>query len=504
MIKRNAVFVLSAVLLFIFSPPVAGEHVFLKDGTVIEGKVLGDTDKGVTLKEKDGSSRYIKNSGILRVVYWKFAAERSYIKLHSGLMVSGYKVDEDTDTITLRDELNVNREFAVKKKEILYITGAMPYNLSAGIDADSINLTWESSVPLIKEFEILVKKENDKEFTAAGRTASTRFVIKNAEKKTLYAIKVRSVDEKGELSPESSAVKIKTDGSVVPVPEITGYDSLYPSANNGYALNLRWETDTSDSGSVKMYRIFLKDGDVLRAAGETAENSITLRYSVSGIDPDAENVFVVRSVSESGAMSGVSNEVSPRDFNKVKLPRLRGGGGPANLADNTLRSRYGTGYGVFADLFLFRYRFRERYYFSHGFDIGTRGGFRSFKQDGKIFSSVDEPIIWGNTMKLYSLDLFLRYSAGFMFLGEHWDFYLYGAPRFMYSKITTEGKPEYAGGDRSYTYKSHGRVGGIGIECTLFKWSGLFAEYNYGVVPLDGDGRNVEGHQFYAGVMMRQ
>jgi len=504
MMKRRAVFALSSALLIIFSPPVKGEHVFFKDGAIIEGKVLGDTDKGVTLKTSDGSVRFIKNSDTLRVVYWKFIAERSYIRLHSGIMVSGYKVDEDSDKITLRDELNVNREFSVQKKEILYITGAVPYNLSAGAEGDSIIITWESSVPAIREFEVLVKKGDENDFTAAGRTTSPKFIIKKAEKKTLYTIKVRSVDERGELSPESSAVKIKTDGEIVPVPEITDYETVYPSGSSGYALNLRWETDSPDSGNVKMYRVFLKEGDALRAAGETTEKKITLRYSESCIDPDIDNVFVIRSVSVSGAMSGVSDEVSPKDFNKVKLPRLRIGGGSAALADDTMHSRYGTGYGVFADLFLFRYRFRERYYFSHGFDIGTRGMFRSFKQDGKIFRSVDEPIIWGNTMKLYSLDLFLRYSAGFIFLGEHWDLYLYGAPRFLYSKITTEGKPEYAGGDKSYTYKSHGRVGGIGIECTLFKWSGLFGEYNYGVVPLDGDGSNVEGHQFYAGVMMRQ
>ncbi len=484
--------------------PLYGEHVFLKDGSIIEGRVISDTGKGVTLKLPDGGTEFISAGKVLRTIYWKFTGEKSYIKLNSGELIPAYKVDEEVNTITLRKKLNVNDEFKLDKSRILNISGTMPLNLAGKVDGDNIVLSWESPLQAVKRFEIIVKKKGDKDFTPAGASDYTGFVFKKPENSTEYIFRVRSVDMKDDVSTYSNEITVKLDGTVLPVPEVSWYKTEYLDNEDEYILSIKWNNGKVSSRSVEKYRIFIKQGNAYRVVGESVSGEITIRYSSSGIDPNEDNVFVIRSVSASGLMSGDSDEFKPAGFLPVKLPRIRVGGGAAYLGDSTLNQRYGMGYGVFADIFSVRQRFKKRYYFSHGIDAGFRGMYRVFRQDDIVFTSVENPLFWANTMSLYSCDLFIRYSAGFLFLGEHWDFYVSASPRFLYSDITTSGKPDYTGGNKSYNYKSYGAVGGAGFECTLFKWSGIFAEYNYGFVPLDSDGKNVEGHQFYAGIIMRQ
>ncbi len=492
------------LIITVLSSPVNGEHLFLKNGSIIEGRILSDTAEGVSIKLPDGNVKYYKNSKILRTIYWKFNGEKSYIKLTSGGMLSGYKVDEDLNTVTLRNKLYVNKEFTIEKSTIQYISSAIPSNLSGQIDGDNIVLSWESSLSNIKHFEILIRKEGEKEFNVAGLSDYPGYIIRKPDRNIVYEIKTRSVDVRGDVSPESNVIQVRMDGVVLPVPEITGYEADYIEDEDDYSINMNWILSADNQELIQKYRIFLKSGDSFRVVGESESKNILIKYSESGLNPDVNNTFIIRSVSSTGVMSGDSEEFVPVDFVNVKLPRVRLGTGIASLGDSTLQKRYGTGYGFTGDVFLFRYRFKDRYYESSGFDAGIRGMYRVFSQDDKIFTSVDEPTIWANTMKLYSCDLFIRYSQGFLFLNEHWDWYVSAAPRFLYSQIKTSGKPEYAGGDDTYTYKSFGAVGGLGFELTLFKWFGLFSEYNYGFVPLDSEGQNVEGHQLYAGVIMRQ
>ena len=67
--RRTAAVTAAALLVCVAAPAARAEVVFLRDGKIIEGKILGETPAAVTVKKKDGATVVVGRGTVLRILY---------------------------------------------------------------------------------------------------------------------------------------------------------------------------------------------------------------------------------------------------------------------------------------------------------------------------------------------------------------------------------------------------------------------------------------------------
>lgn len=177
--------------------------------------------------------------------------------------------------------------------------------------------------------------------------------------------------------------------------------------------------------------------------------------------------------------------------------KFRAGYGNVFMADSDLDRNYQQGFGVFADLFLNNHRFRK-FHCWNSLDIYTRLAFRRFAVTEE--EAIERGMYKDSRIDILSLDLGLRYSIGKFFINQLFHFYILAAPRVV---SLSENAVDDDNRNVGKTYYAVGAAGGAGFEFSVFTVTGLFVEYNYGYVPIGSDKSNIEGHQFFAGIIYR-
>jgi len=137
------------------SSPVFSESVFMKDGTIIEGTVTGETDSFVKLKGKDKTVREIPRSRVLRVSFDSAYKKTVYLKRSSGKTVEGHIVEETAAEYTIRENLDSPAEYKIEKKDVVavsaekfiskgtyYVLGAVPGVAQLYADRDAEGITF--------------------------------------------------------------------------------------------------------------------------------------------------------------------------------------------------------------------------------------------------------------------------------------------------------------------------------------------------------------------------
>ncbi len=176
---------------------------------------------------------------------------------------------------------------------------------------------------------------------------------------------------------------------------------------------------------------------------------------------------------------------------------LRVGYGQVSFEDSELDSLYDKGEGYMVDYFYFRSR-NKRFNTWNCYSLYHRIAFRRFTiSDSK---AQDEGLYKNNQIDLLSLDFGFRYAIGWFVLNQLIEFYIIAAPRVISSSESAE---DDEGDDIGKTHYALGGIGGAGMEISLFNYSGFFIEYNYGYSPVGDDKKNIEGHQFFAGLTFR-
>lgn len=110
------------VLLILYPAALAAESVFLKDGSIVEGRVVRENDREVQLALSTGGRRSIPRGEILRTVYHEEYKQKRFIYLMSGEMIEGFIVDEDRETYTYRRDLASARENRVARSKVDFIS----------------------------------------------------------------------------------------------------------------------------------------------------------------------------------------------------------------------------------------------------------------------------------------------------------------------------------------------------------------------------------------------
>lgn len=186
-------YVLCMVFVFSYSA-IYGESVFLKTGSIIDGKIIKEDNKSVQVKLADGSSKELLRKDILRVLYDTDFKTKNYITKNDGTVVEAFIVDENRDDYTIRTNLNSSNETVIPKKEVDGISKKKPLLKNQAVNG-AANDNFEGITDLMfipsagrmyftpkftyqkKNSDLIIKKEGESESTAKFETGKNDFSV---------------------------------------------------------------------------------------------------------------------------------------------------------------------------------------------------------------------------------------------------------------------------------------------------------------------------------------
>lgn len=161
--KLNKRLVLSIIIIVIL-PCVSlfAESVFLKNGTIYEGKVVKENDKSITVISEDQTKIEMQRSNIIRIVFHKNYLNKRYLRKTDGTVLEIYLVDEDTNSYTYRTELISPHEVIISKNDVDAIAKSKlePKDIEKSISVES-NGDVKKSEKKPKEEKKNIMKKND-------------------------------------------------------------------------------------------------------------------------------------------------------------------------------------------------------------------------------------------------------------------------------------------------------------------------------------------------------
>ncbi|HRZ28775.1 MAG TPA: glycogen-binding domain-containing protein [Spirochaetota bacterium] len=196
---------LTVLLCFLLSQGAqADEALFLKDGSVIYGKVISESDDGIAFRRrgKDADEKFPRRNAI-RILYNLTEIKKQYVYLKDGTYRDGYIVDEDANKIIVREKLTVNKEYSLKRSDIASISDVKIENRKEYVfryskPAKSVSLegdftgwrpvsmngggeNWEKTV----EIDILKKNEYQYRYIVDGAPGEKRSIKFKLDRGTL-------------------------------------------------------------------------------------------------------------------------------------------------------------------------------------------------------------------------------------------------------------------------------------------------------------------------------
>lgn len=118
--KVFRVVLLPLILLFV-ALPLFSEAIFLQDGEIIEGRVVSETDKEISVKTGIRTIQ-VPREDVLRIIYSDNYKEKQYLYTADGREIVAHIVAEDRDTYTLRRELEDPDEVTLRKRDVTGVT----------------------------------------------------------------------------------------------------------------------------------------------------------------------------------------------------------------------------------------------------------------------------------------------------------------------------------------------------------------------------------------------
>ena len=198
-----------ALFSFIFLSQARGEYVFKRNGEVISGKVLRETRKGVSIRDDSRRVIHVPREEILRIQYANIYMGRVIIRTTDGGMIDAFIVDEDSNAITYRTDLNRPEETKISRKKVLFITRMNPVELTGKADTDRIYIQWKAPYVPPDHYRVYLRKAGE-ESRFVGKTGSLKYTIRKLADGTRYHVKVTAVDSKDQESVPSDEIVLTT------------------------------------------------------------------------------------------------------------------------------------------------------------------------------------------------------------------------------------------------------------------------------------------------------
>lgn len=295
MIKKSFI---SLIILFA-SYPLSAESLFLTDGSIIKGNVISETASEVSFRDEQKKVVRYPRRRVMRVLYTELDMSKIYVQKKNGENMKVYRVDEDRETYTFRNEINKPEEFLVKRDDVLFVAARNPSGLKGKPGYTDIDLEWYLPYDKMEYFNIYYKKKKEDKYSIAGRANTNKFQMKELSGNTKYLFIITGVDDTADETSPSNEIQISTLNSEPSAP--AGLKVV--SSEKGGAI-VKWKAAQDSDGAVVKYRIYIIKNDKKEIAGETSETSFTVS------DMSAVDNVMVTAVDDGGAESGKPIESS--------------------------------------------------------------------------------------------------------------------------------------------------------------------------------------------------
>ncbi len=284
------------LLLLISVLPLRAEYIFLKDGSIIKGKVINETADVVTLQNEQKVVVSYPHYNIMRVLYSELNMGKMFVQLKSGESFRGYLIEEEEATFRFRYIINKPEEFVVEKEEVLFLAERNPSGLKGKSGNTDIELKWYPPYDSMRFYNIYIKKNKEDKYRIAGTSITNSYDLINLSSNTFYYIKVTGVDDTGIETTPSNEILISTLNN----PPFSPSGLKVTKLNDG-ALLLEWKAANDPDGTIIKYRIYKTYKSRMELAGETKTTS----YKFTSID--YIDRVLVSSVDEKGAESDTTS-----------------------------------------------------------------------------------------------------------------------------------------------------------------------------------------------------
>lgn len=269
------------ILILLIQVDLFAEFIFLKDGDIVEGKIIRQTGSYVTIRKKDGSVVKFNNKKVLRVLYADLNKVKLYCQKRDGTSFVAYLVAEDRDKYTFRKELYKPEEFTVARKDILFMAEKNPSGLKGRALPKSVKLSWLAPYGQVKKYNIYMKKNKEDDYKIVATTKDKEITISGLEMQTSYFFIVRAVDDTDYETNPSNEINIVTTSSLPSAPKV----KVKKDADGNYYLT--WEKSIDEDGDIVGYRIYKEKNGEYSLLKETKD----LHYTVSN-DVDFDTIHV--------------------------------------------------------------------------------------------------------------------------------------------------------------------------------------------------------------------
>ncbi len=305
------VFVLAACIVCAgIASQARGEYVFLRDGKIIEGKIIGESALTVTVRTKDRKVETFTRGTIMRLLYTNLYMGKVHVQKRDGKNFEAYQVDEDQNTYTFRKNLHQPQEMVVNRSDVLFMSQMNPSGLKGKAETDRVRLEWFPPYNDVDRYIIYMMRKNG-EYKNVGHTGRTRFTVRDLASNSVYLFKVTAVDESGTESLPSNEIELKTKNIPPPSPSnlrIEQRDVVVAARDRrGRALALRetrkflvWEPVRDVDGTIREYRVY-------NTAERQPVRLAAVRESVYEMPENLDrNDIEVRAVDDTGDESGAA------------------------------------------------------------------------------------------------------------------------------------------------------------------------------------------------------
>jgi len=246
------------------------EFIFLKDGNIIEGKIISDSADSIVLKKKDGNKETISRSVILRTMYANLNMSKLYVQKRDGNSFVAYLVDEDRDDYVFRKEFNQPQEFTVSRKEVLFMSEKNPSALKGDVASNSVALSWLPPYGQVKVYRVYMKSAKDAEYNVIGSTKKNNITITGLESQKTYFFIVRAIDDTDYETNPSNEIQIITKSSLPGKPDVAALQDEQGS------WVLSWDKPSDKDGEVEKYRVYAEKNDVYALLEETENLTVVV------------------------------------------------------------------------------------------------------------------------------------------------------------------------------------------------------------------------------------